>query len=64
MLRIRTEGVRAIVAEAFYPETTIKLLADKTGAALVLLPGATAEGQKYLDHMKDVATRIYGALSR
>jgi hypothetical protein len=39
-------------------------LADKTGAALVLLPGGTAEGQKYVDHVGDIASRIYGALSR
>jgi zinc/manganese transport system substrate-binding protein len=64
MVRMRAEHVRAIVSEAFYPETTSKLLADKTGAALVLLPGGTAEGQKYLDHVRDVAGRIYGALSR
>jgi zinc/manganese transport system substrate-binding protein len=64
MGRMRAEGVHAIVAEAFYPETTSKLLADKTGSALVLLPGGTGESQKYLDHVKDVATRIYGALSR
>jgi zinc/manganese transport system substrate-binding protein len=64
MALMKTEGVRAIVAEAFYPETTIELLADKTGAALLLLPGGTAEDQKYLDHIKDIAGRLYGALSR
>jgi len=64
MVRMKADGVRAIVAEAFYPETTSKLLADKTGAALLLLPGGTSETQKYLDHVKDVAGRIYGALSR
>jgi zinc/manganese transport system substrate-binding protein len=64
MTRMKAEGVRAIVSEAFYPETTSKLLADKTGAAMLLLPGGTGEGQKYLDHIKDVAGRIHGALSR
>lgn len=64
MMQMRAEGVHAIVSEAFYPETTSKLLADKTGAALVLLTGGTAEGQKYLDHVSDIAGRIYGALSR
>jgi zinc/manganese transport system substrate-binding protein len=64
MGRMKAESVRAIVAEAFYPETTSKLLAEKTGAALVLLPGGTSEGQKYLDHVSDLAGRIYGALSR
>lgn len=64
MVRMKAEGVHAIVAEAFYPETTSKLLADKTGAALVFLPGGTGEGQPYLDHVKDIAARIYGALSR
>ena len=64
MMQMRAAHVRAIVAEAFYPETTSKLLADKTGAALVLLPGGTAEGQRYLDHVKDVAGRIYSAVSR
>jgi len=64
MALMKAEGVRAIVAEAFYPETTIELLADKTGAALTLLPGGTADDQKYLDHVKDIASRLYGALSR
>jgi zinc/manganese transport system substrate-binding protein len=64
MGRMRAEGVRAIVTEAFYPETTSKLLADKTGAVLVALPGGTAEGQRYLDHVKDITSHIQGALSR
>jgi zinc/manganese transport system substrate-binding protein len=61
---MKAQGVRAIVAEDFYPETTMKLLADKTGAVLVLLPGGTSDQQAYLDHVKDIAGRIYGALSR
>jgi zinc/manganese transport system substrate-binding protein len=61
---MKAQSVRAIIAEDFYPETTTKLLADKTGAALVLLPGGTAEQQSYLDHIKDIADRIFGALSK
>jgi zinc/manganese transport system substrate-binding protein len=64
MVLMRAEAVRAIVSEAFYPETTTELLAHKSGATLVLLPGGTADNENYLDHIKDVAGRIYGALSR
>jgi len=56
--------VSAIVSEDFYPQTTSKLLADKTGAALVALPGGTAESQQYLDHVQDMGNKLYAALSR
>ena len=41
-----------------------RLLADKTGAALVVVPGGTGERERYLDHLRDVADKILAALSR
>jgi zinc/manganese transport system substrate-binding protein len=62
--QMRASHVRALVQEDYYPQTTSKLLASKTGAALVVVPGGTADGQRYVDHLKDVADRVFAALSR
>lgn len=35
----KAQGVRAILVEAYYPETTAKLVADRAGVPLVKLPG-------------------------
>ena len=56
---MRADGVRAIVAEAFYPSDE-QALADKTGAALLLLPGERPK-PKVPRPIRDVADRIYGA---
>jgi zinc/manganese transport system substrate-binding protein len=61
---MRAQGVKAILAESYYPDTTTRLLADKTGAALVVVPGGTGERERYLDHLRDVADKILAALSR
>jgi zinc/manganese transport system substrate-binding protein len=61
---MRAQGVRAVVTEDYYPSTTSKLLADKSGAALCVLPGGTAEAQSYLDHVRDDADRLFAALAR
>ena len=61
---MRAQGVRAVVTEDYYPTTTSKLLADKSGAALCVLAGGTGEAQGYLDHVRDDADRLFAALAR
>jgi zinc/manganese transport system substrate-binding protein len=61
---MRAQGARAVVSESYYPTTTSKLLADKSGAALCVLDGGAADGQRYLDHLRDDADRLFTALSR
>ena len=62
--QMRAGGARAILAEEYYPQTTSKLLAEKTGAALLVVPGGTPEGQSYLAHVRDVTERVLSALAR
>lgn len=64
LLKMKAQRVRAILSEEYYPEATAKLLAEKTGATLLRLPGGTGAAQSYLDHIKDLADRALGALSR
>lgn len=64
LVKMKSERVRAILSEEYYPEATAKLLADKTGAVLLRVPGGASSAQGYLDHTRDVAERVFGALSR
>ncbi|MFT3771398.1 MAG: metal ABC transporter substrate-binding protein [Minicystis sp.] len=61
---MRSQGARAILAESYYPQTTTRLLAEKSGAALVILPGGAGDHETYLGHVQQVAERILAALSR
>jgi zinc/manganese transport system substrate-binding protein len=64
MAAMKAEGVRAILTEEFYPQTTSKLLADKTGSALVTIAGGAGEGQGYLDRIQQAAGKTLAALSK
>jgi zinc/manganese transport system substrate-binding protein len=64
LVRMRAEGVKAILAESYYPQTTTQLLAQKTGAELVVLSGGAADRETYLDHVKDMAQKTIAALSK
>lgn len=64
LVLMRSQGVRAILAEAYYPQTTTKLLADKTGAELLVLSGGAAENERYLDHIQQIAEKALASLSR
>jgi zinc/manganese transport system substrate-binding protein len=64
MVAMRSQGVRAILTEEFYPQTTSKLLADKTGAQLVVIAGGTGEAQGYLERIQQAAEKTLAALSR
>lgn len=43
--RSRTEKVRLVTQETYYPDATARLVADKIGAKLVSLPGGPSNGQ-------------------
>jgi hypothetical protein len=64
MVSMRSQGVRAILTEEFYPQTTSKLLADKTGASLVVIAGGAGDAQGYLERIQQAADRTLAALSR
>ena len=64
LARMRSQGARAILSEEFYPQTTTRLLAEKSGAELVLLPGGAGERERYLDHIQQIADKTLSALSR
>jgi zinc/manganese transport system substrate-binding protein len=62
LVAARRHGVRAILQESFYPDQTAKLLADKSGAKLVILPGGAdfRGGQSYIDYVD----RVVGLLEQ
>jgi zinc/manganese transport system substrate-binding protein len=64
MVGMRAQGVRAILTEEFYPQTTSKLLADKTGASLLVISGGAGDSQGYLDRVQQAADKMLAALSR
>ncbi|MBM3266529.1 MAG: zinc ABC transporter substrate-binding protein [Candidatus Sericytochromatia bacterium] len=61
---IREMGVPAIVQEAYYPRRTAELVARRSGAKLVALPGFPdfSGGQDYLTYMGKLADQLYAAL--
>jgi zinc/manganese transport system substrate-binding protein len=64
LVLMRTQGVRAILAEEYYPQTTTKLLAEKSGAELLVLAGGAADGEKYLDRIQRMAEKTLASLAR
>jgi zinc/manganese transport system substrate-binding protein len=61
---MRAQGVRAILAEEYYPQTTTRLLAEKSGAELISLSGGAGDGEKYLDHIAQIAEKTLAALAK
>lgn len=64
LVLMRSQGARAILAEEYYPQTTTKLLADKSGAELLVLSGGAGEGEGYLDRIQKAADKALASLSR
>ena len=62
MVLMKSQGVKAILEEEYYPMATGKLLAEKTGAAMLVVAGGTGDSQRYLDRIQDVADKLAGAL--
>lgn len=60
----RERGVKVLFQESYYPSNAGALVAQKIGARLVDLPGATRfhEGQSYIDHMDGLVSALARAL--
>lgn len=58
--RMRQGKVRAILQEAHHPRTTADLLADKTGARVLVFPGGAAAGQSYVDRVEALVKQLEG----
>jgi zinc/manganese transport system substrate-binding protein len=56
----RQHRVRVILQEAFYPETTSELIAQRTGARLVRVPGGpdVRRGASYVDFVNDLVQML------
>jgi zinc/manganese transport system substrate-binding protein len=56
----RQKGVKLIIQESYYPDETGKLVAEKAGAKLVVLPGGVdfAGGESLFDHLEEMVTKI------
>jgi zinc/manganese transport system substrate-binding protein len=66
LVAARKHGVRAIVQESYYPDATSKLVAEKSGAKLVIVPGGAdfRGGQSYVDHVEQVVGLLEKGLSK
>jgi zinc/manganese transport system substrate-binding protein len=67
VIAVAREGqVRVILQESFYPDSTSKLIAKKSGAKLVAIAGAPnyRGGQSYVGYVNDVVGRIERALGK
>jgi zinc/manganese transport system substrate-binding protein len=63
---MRDQQVDAVLQESYYPSRFGQLLADKSGAAFVLLPGGadSERGETYLRYLGSMTDKIHAALSR
>jgi zinc/manganese transport system substrate-binding protein len=64
--QMREQKADAILQETYYPSRFGQLLAEKSGAAFVLLPGGpdSDHGETYLHYLTTVTNKIFTALSR
>jgi zinc/manganese transport system substrate-binding protein len=62
----RQSDVKIILQESWHPDTTSKLIADKAGAKLVVVPGAPnfRGGQSYIGFVNEIVTRLEKALPK
>lgn len=61
--RMKKDGIRVVVQEAYYPKKTSETLARLAGGSVVVLPGGAADGQGYMDRLTAVADTLYAALA-
>lgn len=63
---MRARKVPAILQEEYYPDATSRLLADKTGAALLRMPGGVhvGKGEDYVRYLERQVQLILSALAR
>jgi len=60
---MRARGVPVILQERWYPSTVAEQIAIQSGARLVLVPGMTAEGGRYGDHVEEIVHDLLAALA-
>lgn len=60
LVAARQNNVKAILQESYYPDQTAKLISEKSGAKLVVLPGGAdfRGGQSYVDHMEQMVSLL------
>ncbi|NMO21901.1 zinc ABC transporter substrate-binding protein [Pyxidicoccus fallax] len=60
----RSRQVRLVLQESYYPDTTVRLVADKVGAQFVRIPAGTdvRAGQSYREHIEEIVTLLERAL--
>jgi len=60
----KAKGVKCVIQEAFYPDKTGRLVANKLGGQVVLLAAGSdvGAGETYIDHMTHVIDSLEGAL--
>jgi zinc/manganese transport system substrate-binding protein len=60
----KKKGAKVILEESFYPDKTGKLVADKIGGSVVVVPGGTdvGGGQTYVEHMEELVADLEKAL--
>jgi zinc/manganese transport system substrate-binding protein len=61
--RMRARKVNAILQERWYPSSTASVVAQQTGAKLVLIAGMTPIGGSYIDHIDEVVRAVAEGLS-
>lgn len=66
LVTARQKDVPVIIQEGFYPDSTTKLIANKSGARLVVVPGGVdfQGGETYLVHLDRLAARLQRGLAR
>lgn len=62
LLLARQKHVKIILQEEWYSAQTSQLVADKSGAILVEVPGMTLEGQTYAQYMDALVQKVAAAL--
>jgi zinc/manganese transport system substrate-binding protein len=63
---MRATGARVVVQEVHYTKNTSATLARLAAGELIVVCGGTKfdEGERYVDHIRELANRVYEALAR
>jgi zinc/manganese transport system substrate-binding protein len=61
---MKSQRAKLVLQESYYPDATAKLVADKSAAKLVMLPGGAsfAEGESFLGHIESIVRSLERAL--
>ncbi len=61
---MKQQGIRVVVQEAYYPQKTSQTLTRLVGGRVVVLPGGTPDGKRYLQHLQGIADALHAALTQ